>query len=415
MKRGGGWGLVLITCAALGCSAPSDGAGRDAGTRDGASDAARDAADAADAPAPVCGNGIVEAGEACDDGANADRFDGCLPDCTAWPLAMGTPLDPTPDRTWQWIPIEGARCRNGSQAGFGLSRSSGSRNLMIYLEGGGACFNSLCDVTAFDTPFVPPIDGIFDRLGPGNPVAEWNMVYVPYCTGDVHAGDATDVVIDTATGPITSQFVGYRNIGLFLERLVPTFRDADQVLLTGISAGGFGAALNGERTQEAFGPVPVILLDDSGPPMSTAAIPTCLQHTFRTTWNFDATFLALCGSDCPNADDWVLDYLHHVEGVFAHRGLGLVSNTQDMVIRTFYGFGANDCMGGVVDGTVYQNELLAIRADRTPGDLFGTYYVTGIGHTFLRTPSFYLTGVGGTPLTNWVADLLAGHPTQVGP
>ncbi|MCA9546925.1 MAG: hypothetical protein KC613_21110, partial [Myxococcales bacterium] len=37
-----------------------------------------------DVTIPVCGNGAVEAGEACDDG-NLDAGDGCAADCTVEP------------------------------------------------------------------------------------------------------------------------------------------------------------------------------------------------------------------------------------------------------------------------------------------------------------------------------------------
>ncbi|WAS96761.1 hypothetical protein [Nannocystis punicea] len=40
---------------------------------------------------PTCGDGVVQPGEQCDDGANADVDDGCLPSCE---LGMGAPLDP---------------------------------------------------------------------------------------------------------------------------------------------------------------------------------------------------------------------------------------------------------------------------------------------------------------------------------
>ena len=46
------------------------------------------------------------------------------------------------------------------------------------------------DFISFSIPFVPPPDGIFNRLNPTNPIRDWNMVYVPYCTGDIHGGDA---------------------------------------------------------------------------------------------------------------------------------------------------------------------------------------------------------------------------------
>ena len=51
------------------------------------------------------------------------------------------PID-APPGDWTWIPVDGAVCRDGSGTGFGVRPSAtGSDKLVIYLEGGGACFN----------------------------------------------------------------------------------------------------------------------------------------------------------------------------------------------------------------------------------------------------------------------------------
>src|SRR5215472_8194264 len=43
--------------------------------------------------------------------------------------------------TWTWIPIAGSMCASGSAAGFGVNPSGAGDDLLIYLEGGGACWN----------------------------------------------------------------------------------------------------------------------------------------------------------------------------------------------------------------------------------------------------------------------------------
>lgn len=305
-------------------------------------------------------------------------------------------------------------CRDGRQAGIGVSFNPDSDKLLIYLEGGGACFNDACDLLAFDIPFIPPPDGIFNRNNEDNPVADWNMVYVPYCTGDVHAGNATDVLVAGEE----RQFVGYKNIGLILDRLVPTFKDASQVVLTGISAGGFGAAANFEQVQRAFGPIPVTLVDDSGPPMPSEVLAPCLQQTWRETWGLENTILADCGADCPDPNDYVFDLARHVMRTFPDRTGGLFSNDGDAVISLFYGFGSNDC--GIIPIPIpeadFRQGLLDFRAlAMDQGDNFGTYYVDGIGHTCLRGLCFYTMEVDGVPLTGWVADLIDGTASHVGP
>ena len=68
----------------------------------------------------------------------------------------------------------------------------------------------------------------------------------------------------------------------------PTFKDkVSRVVLTGSSAGGFGAALNYSMVQDAFGNVPVSILDDSGPPFEDQQMPVCMQKRWREAWGFE--------------------------------------------------------------------------------------------------------------------------------
>jgi len=354
---------------------------------------------------PGCGDGNVDPGEECDDG-DLDDFDGCRSDCTAV-----EPLMP-PELEWTYYEIEGTTCLNGSNAGFAVSYNPNSTDIMIYLEGGGACFSDACDFTAFNIPFVPPIDGVFSRSNPANPVRDWTMVYVPYCTGDIHAGDK-----DTELGGQLRFFHGYRNITRYLEVLVPSF-PVDRVLLTGISAGGFGAALNATQVADAYGDaVEITVVDDSGPPLSNEVIAPCLQSIFREVWGLDGTILAAC-PECA-ADDFATDLLTHVITEYPDLRYALYSNTGDQIIRTYMGAGWGDGQYDTCEGLptpvpikAYAADLDAIRAAHL--DEISTFYFTGIGHTVLRV-SYYITSVGGTSVPEWLADVLAGKITHIGP
>jgi hypothetical protein len=371
-------------------------------------------------PPATCGDMNVDPGEGCDDGNNDNRFDGCLPGCV-----RVEPLDPEP-LAWTYYSVEGTTCLDGKPAGFALSKSPGSDKVMIYLEGGGACFDDACDATAFSVPFFPPPDGIFDRFQEKNPIREWNMIYVPYCTGDVHGGDT-----EAMLGGQKRYFHGYSNIGRYLEQWVATFPAAKEVLLTGISAGGFGAGLNAAQVQRAFASTPITLVDDSGPPFSSAVIPPCLQSKWRQVWAMDKTILAECGAACPDPDDYVADLSAHVLKTFPQNRGGVFSNTRDSIIRTFFGFGWgngqwNNCSGipTQVPGKVYEDELLVLRQKLIDaGGPFGTYYIgptqladgAGLGHTVLRTPVFYTVEVGGVTVPEWLTGILAGKAQHIGP
>jgi cysteine-rich repeat protein len=378
--------------------------GDPAETSDSASETTTD--DETTGPAePYCGDGNVDPGEQCDDG-NDNAFDGCLADCTAV-----EPLDP-PALEWTYVEVPGTRCMNGSTAGFGVNYNPDSPDVMIYLEGGGACFSDVCDFTAFSIPFIPPSDGIFSRVNAANPVKDWTMIYVPYCTGDIHAGDAERML-----GGQLRQFRGYSNITRYLEQWVPSF-PAERVLLTGISAGGFGAALNTTQVADAFGEqVQLTVIDDSGPPLSNAVIAPCLQSIFRDTWDLDATVLGACDTCDPN--DFATDYLDHVVTNYPGVRFGVFSNTSDVVISTYmgagWGNGQHDNCEGLslpVPALTYSADLDNIRAQNMPD--ISTFYQFGLGHTALRV-GFNLTVVDGTSLPEWIGDVLDGEITHVGP
>lgn len=379
---------------------------------------------ATEPPEPFCGDGNLDVGlgEQCDDG-NASRFDGCRPDCS-----IVEPIDPPPNE-WTWIEIPDTQCMNGDPAGFGISLVPGAKNVMIYLEGGGACFNDACDFSAVNIPYVPPPDGIFNRDNDGNPVHDWSMVYVPYCTGDIHGGDK-----DTELGGQVRHFRGYSNITKFLERWVPAFPHMENVLVTGISAGGFGAGLNFPQVADAFSSVvkdggpQMTLIDDSGPPFGNDVIPACLQETFRTVWGLDQTILQACGADCPDPNDFAGGLIAHVIKAYPGAHLGVFSNAQDTVIRTFMGFGwgngePNNCGGvpTIVPASAYEQGLLDLRdayAGKAGTFIVGSQrwqYGYGLGHTALRSPTFWTTIIDDVSVEEWVAHVIDGDPLAVGP
>ncbi|MBK9265673.1 MAG: hypothetical protein IPM54_38525 [Polyangiaceae bacterium] len=340
------------------------------------------------------------------------------------------PIDAPPGK-WTWIEVDGAKCRNGSPAGFGIRPQTDSDKLVIYLEGGGACFNgTTCGINPASFGAVAfagwentsGAAGIFNANNDENPVKDWNMVYVPYCSGDIHAGNATNVDIPGALSPKDQDFVGYANIYLYLKRIIPTFPGLSKVLLTGISAGGFGAAYNYVRVAEAFCPTPVILVDDSGPPMSDAYIAPCLQSRWRSLWNLNNTLPADC-PECAGPDGGgIVHYVDYVGKKYPNARLGLISSTRDAVISLFFGYGKNDCqnidgIASSVDGNVYAAGLMDLRDNHmgTSGQ-WGTYFVDSTTHTYLLGPGFYSTAVQGKKLSAWLGDIVNDGPVEhIGP
>ena len=338
------------------------------------------------------------------------------------PPTFGDPIT-APDNEWTWVPIDGANCRDGSQAGVVVNPNAASTELMIFLEGGGACFNGITcmqNPAHFDDSRLAGFvdsggpSGILDRENEENPAADWNYVFVPYCTGDVFAGREPD-------GEVAGDaqlFVGYANFELFLKRIVPTFGDVEHVLLTGVSAGGFGASVNYHQTARYFAPTPVDLLDDSGPAMRGKHLQPCLQDLWRTLWKLDETVLASCGSDCPNESDFLMDYIRWMSTKYATRQFGLIESMEDNVISMFFGFGENECQSFLpFSGEEFAAALTDSRIELKELPNFSTFFFPGSGHTTLMGNGFYTrtTGDGSSRLVTWVRDWLDGEVSHVGP
>jgi hypothetical protein len=340
----------------------------------------------------------------------------------------GAPITGLTPGSWTWVDIAGTKCRDGSATGIGVSpAATASSKLMIFLEGGGACFNgTTCGsnpatygaVQFAGFPSAEGIAGIFSRTDDANAVKDWNMVYVPYCTGDVHGGSATDVTVPGVLG--TQQFVGYDNMTRDLERIVPTFTGTSQVLLTGQSAGGFGAALNYVQTSRAFSGVPIALLDDSGPLMANPTLASCLESSMLTLWGMSSTVIRDCGSDCSDPGNSLSQYWVHLPKTYPSAPFAFLDSAADGTITDFFGFGAENCTTfTVVTGAAYEAGLLDMRSKVAADSNAGLFLFAGTSHTSLvqayTTRTAPASDGGTVKLEDWVSAVVGGAVTNVGP
>ena len=366
------------------------------------------------------------AGSGEDGGASTEAAAPVAP--PAWADA-GAPISSLNDMNWTWVDVPTAHCRDGSATGFWVNSNSASKKLMIFLEGGGACFNALtCGANPSSAKGggsgpTGGTGGILNRGDMANPVHDWNFVDLPYCSGDVFAGNNPSGMVPGVTG--TQQFVGYLNVAEFLKRIVPTFPDVTQVLLTGVSAGGFGSSANYGQVARAFMPVPVTLIDDSGPQMRDPYLAKCLLQQQVMTWGFDKTILAECGSDCSDVGSFPIDASKHTAMLYPQAPLALIEATDDNTITAFFGFGQMNCTGSFTTPLSKQQftaGLTDARMQLSGLPNIGSYIFDGTRHTSLSTQSAFDTqtatgGDGGMVLLkDWVTDIIAnGKISNVGP
>ena len=161
--------------------------------------------------------------------------------------------------TWETVDAPSdCMCADGSAFHFYLREASPTK-VLFYLEGGGACFSGdMCKPgSGTYSETISPISkledspGIFDFANPENPFADYSVVYVPYCTGDVHAGNITK---DYGNGVVT-QHKGFVNASNALDTMIKRFPNTTQLVVAGSSAGSFPtpvfAGIAGDRLPNA--------------------------------------------------------------------------------------------------------------------------------------------------------------------
>jgi hypothetical protein len=150
---------------------------------------------------------------------------------------------PVTTPTWETVDAPSdCMCADGSAFHFYLREASPTK-VLFYLEGGGACFSGdMCKPgSGTYSETIAPISklkdspGIFDFANPENPFADYSVVYVPYCTGDVHAGNITK---DYGNGVVT-QHKGFVNASNALDTMIKRFPNTTQLVVAGSSAGSF--------------------------------------------------------------------------------------------------------------------------------------------------------------------------------
>jgi hypothetical protein len=237
-------------------------------------------------------------------------------------------------------------------------------------------------------------------------------------------------------GLMNQQFVGYLNMKLFIGRIVPTFKPTvDQVILTGSSAGSFGAMLNLSMVQDSFGDVPVDVIGDAGVPFDDTHMPVCMQKLWRESWGFNDSLPPDC-TDCRNADGGGLrnlaDFLMKKHPT-AH--LGVISRMQDEVMRLFFSVGNKDCstydsadpvgitLGQVLDPTalfpadIYTEGLNDLRTKYSSTGRLATFWIMGPNpnfHQHMFRPSFF-ESMNGTSIAEWTTGFINGKIDTVGP
>lgn len=380
---------VVATVAACGSESPPATVPTDAAVADVSTDVVTDVASATDASTVT------------DDAGEAPMVETFHPEAAP----DDTPIT-APERTWTWVPFANTACGNGEPTGIAVNLNPASRRVMIFLQGGGGCWDALLcyGISAAShlrdgytaTTFASERSGVanapfFSRTNMANPWRDANLVFVPYCTGDIHGGDR---IVTYRWGSMSYRtfHVGARNIEAFARRLGRTFTNPERVTLMGASAGGFGAGLNWDRVASAWPGVRVDMIDDSGPPLQP---PADRWDTMRNAWNVQ--FPAGCPR-CAQRLDAILDF--YTTRFPPPARMAILSYIEDTTISTYFGQ-APDQYGVALEA--FAQSVLAPRPNAR------YYFVADQGHVLAGNFNTRATPTSPT-VGEWLGQLDSDSP-----
>jgi hypothetical protein len=329
---------------------------------------------------------------------------------------------------------------DGKETGVYIKYGTGE-GLGIYTDGGGACFNTeTCAASASGNhPGTPGTGGEFSSTDARNPFQNFSWIHIPYCTGDVHLG-----AISHRFDLEQRNFQGHNNLKLVATRALATWPTPTQLVVTGESAGGFGAAASYSFLRGFWNDVKGLkglLLDDSGPILDDKAIGPCLQvhplialtqlpsahaltdssntlatnalqEKWRKIWNINAALPPGCS--CIGNKGGIVGVWNFTMTKWPNDSYGLISSLHDSTISLFFSYGDLDCVNPVVPVgyTKLEAGLKRLAAGGVP-----SYLISGSKHTHTGDKSsFYTQTSEGVLLYKWVAELLAGkNPASVIP
>jgi hypothetical protein len=313
---------LAAAIAAVSCAADEDAGRGAAGGSPGAAAAGSTAGGSAGSSGAASAGAKGKGGSnSAGDGGSADASAGaagdssepsgpCVPDHSA----------AVPKRSlagiWQKVELPDTFCGNGSPYKFFVNYSNDSNNLIVSFEPGGACWDYASCAGDGGLRGAANPDGIPDnhmsslkwemlplhRRDPTNPLSKWNMIFVPYCTGDLHTGNNVITYPNPEAGaePLVFHHDGHKNVGRIIDWANETFTNIPQLLVTGCSAGGTASVVNYHFVRKGLsGAQCSYMLDDSGPLFPSSGWSGPLHQKVRESWNLDPVIDEVIATDFP--------------------------------------------------------------------------------------------------------------------
>jgi hypothetical protein len=333
-----------------------------------------------------------------------------------------TEISPTGTTVYQGKQLA-PQCIYGQPYHFFVKRGSVNK-LVMYYQGGGACWDALtCGIPTCDSGVDSSDDpdavhtGFADLSNPNNPFRDWNIVFVAYCSCDIHFGDAEK----DYTSTLHIQHRGFDNAKIAEKWAREHFVDPDVVFVTGSSAGAYGAWFHAPLLHPVWPASQFHVLADAG----NGVITQNFLETYFPNWNFIANIPKTIpgvlealqnGSGIPGYTEAVAKFFPHT--TWAHYATAYDGGTGGQTGFYAIMLNNNNPLAALSWWTAscQWNQVMEQQVQQTAAALTTTnnyrYYVgTGSRHTMWGSDKVYTDTSGGVPtIVDWINATLASTP-----
>ena len=320
---------------------------------------------------------------------------------------------------WYRITPEGALSADGSPW-HGMFRKGTENKVLIWFYGGGMSLNE--DMASHPSSFYASRlghDGA-ERRGMGsdnllNPFHTWTVLAIPYSTADLHLGAGEFTWSDQNGSEKTLFHHGYSNFKAYMEKAMPYLETPEALIISGYSAGGFGAAMLADE-----------IITDYFPETEncTLYVESALllrrdwQQIAEEVWHAPEHLLSHTVSD-----NLMLDGLRQLSQ--HHPGVKILfsSSIRDYILSAFQNYFATGEMNfSSLSGDVYLQNLrhTASELQKLPNTalfLWKEYYLLAdlTAHTYSDADTFFLYKLDGeSTLADWLLDAVSGNLYSLG-
>jgi hypothetical protein len=319
--------------------------------------------------------------------------------------ASSVPIDPFQGMEAGWhtfTPGGETACATGTPFQFHVKPGKADK-VVFFLNGGGACWSAeLCALDIDPVTYRPYAtdegndprfqQGIFNLDHPENPISEWTIVYVPYCTGDVHLGAEDRTYTANSGREIAIQHRGKQNVGTALDWLFGKIDNPEKVLVCGSSAGAVAAPYYAMLLAEQYPKADIIALGDGAGGYRSDRVGALLD-----AWGVAKGMPV--SLDAPHQLSDFEDLFSFAYQHYPHVQFAQVNAAHDQVQVDFLNLmGVREPLFPLLKANL--NEL----EDEIVG--FTSYTFAGNEHTVLRYDRFYTLSVGDKKLVDWFSELL---------